>query len=142
MAQQLCTTCGKRLAHPLCEGRCAECWLDASKRRLDQIAQREVKMDDERERIGLGLEPTPPVPHAFIQWKGTNVCADLWCICGAQGHIDDEFMYFVRCIACGRVYRVGCHVTLYEVTHPAGLAQVGVQTTPSIDFGDVEVTHS
>lgn len=36
-------------------------------------------------------------PFGWIQWKGTNVCIDLHCECGAHGHVDAEFLYFVRC---------------------------------------------
>lgn len=51
-------------------------------------------------------------PHAFIQWKGTSVCADIWCGCGEHGHVDDDFMYYVRCPKCGATYEVGCHMPL------------------------------
>ncbi len=53
-------------------------------------------------------------PHAWIQWKGTDVCADIHCACGAFGHIDGQFMYFVKCDKCGRIYEVNGHVQLIE----------------------------
>ena len=51
-------------------------------------------------------------PHAWIQWKGTNVCADIHCECGAMTHLDDEFAYSVRCVVCNRLYGMDPHVTL------------------------------
>lgn len=43
-------------------------------------------------------------PGAFIQWKGTDACLDLYCVCGSQDHFDGFFAYRWRCGACGRVY--------------------------------------
>ena len=54
----------------------------------------------------------PDGPRAFIQWKGTDVCADLLCECGARGHFDGTFMYHVKCALCCRVYDVGFYVEL------------------------------
>lgn len=45
-------------------------------------------------------------PHAFIQWKNTNVCFDFICDCGEQSHYDGWFAYKVRCVACGTVYEM------------------------------------
>lgn len=53
--------------------------------------------------------------HGWIQWKGTSVCIDLYCICGAHGHIDEEFFYHYKCLACGRKYAVGANVALIEL---------------------------
>ena len=58
-------------------------------------------------------------PHAWIQWKGTNVCADIHCSCGYHSHIDVDFMYFVRCPSCKKVWEVGTHIALYEPSNPA-----------------------
>ena len=41
-------------------------------------------------------------PHVWVQYKGTHLCADFHCVCGAQGHIDDGFAYAVQCGACGQ----------------------------------------
>ena len=38
-----------------------------------------------------------PAPYAFIQWKGTNVCMDCFCVCGEDMHIDSSFAYAVMC---------------------------------------------
>ena len=53
-------------------------------------------------------------PHAWIQWKGTDVCADIHCSCGAHSHFDGDFMYFIRCPACRKVWEVGTHISLHE----------------------------
>ncbi len=58
---------------------------------------------------------TPPDPHAFIQWKGTDVCMDFWCKCGAQGHFDGDFAYTVKCGKCGTVYEMPCYAYPREV---------------------------
>jgi hypothetical protein len=44
--------------------------------------------------------------NVFVQWKGTNVCLDLHCVCGYHGHLDGDFAYYLRCGECGRVYRM------------------------------------
>lgn len=48
-----------------------------------------------------------------IQWKGTDVCMDVDCVCGHHGHIDTEFLYFYRCPKCDQVFVVGTTVRLY-----------------------------
>lgn len=55
-------------------------------------------------------------PMAFIQYKGTELCADFHCKCGVRGHLDGDFIYFVRCKSCGTSYEVGSFVRLYELT--------------------------
>ena len=57
-------------------------------------------------------------PHGWIQWKGTDVCMDVYCKCGHLGHIDDEFAYFYRCPECGKVYEIDGHVKLFEIKNP------------------------
>jgi hypothetical protein len=54
-------------------------------------------------------------PHGWIQWKGTNVCMDIHCSCGESTHIDAEFLYHVKCGACGRVYECDGHITLHPL---------------------------
>lgn len=51
----------------------------------------------------------------FIQWKGTTVCLDFHCVCGAHGHLDDSFAYFVECPACGQQYEMGTQVIARKV---------------------------
>jgi len=56
-------------------------------------------------------------PHAWIQWKGTDVCMDVRCACGRSLHLDASFTYFIECphADCRRVYKVGAYVPLQEV---------------------------
>jgi hypothetical protein len=51
-----------------------------------------------------------PLPYAFIQWKGTDVCMDFYCDCGADHHIDGHFVYAVKCHACGAVWEMPSHI--------------------------------
>ncbi len=60
----------------------------------------------------LGL----PVPFGRIQWKGTDVCMDVYCVCGASSHIDTDFFYFFTCWACKQNFAVGEMVTLIPLT--------------------------
>ncbi len=60
-------------------------------------------------------EKFPPLPHAFVQWKGTDVCMDVRCICGDSFHIDSDFAYFLKCQACGRILETSYHIQLREV---------------------------
>lgn len=46
---------------------------------------------------------TTPRP-TFIQWKGTDVCIDLYCPkCGRHNHFDGFFAHYVRCAGCRAV---------------------------------------
>lgn len=54
-------------------------------------------------------------PHIWVQWKNTELCADVHCACGHHSHIDANFAYALRCPECGQVYVVGTHVTLYPI---------------------------
>lgn len=51
-------------------------------------------------------------PHGWIQWKGTNVCVDLHCVCGTLGHVDGDFVYQVKCNDCGQHYAMGMNIVL------------------------------
>lgn len=48
--------------------------------------------------------------HAFIQWKGTDVCMDFRCDCGTEGHIDGYFVHTVKCQGCGTVWQMPHHL--------------------------------
>ena len=43
--------------------------------------------------------------HGFIKRKGTDICLDFHCECGADGHFHGDFAYALRCAECGRVCR-------------------------------------
>jgi hypothetical protein len=49
-------------------------------------------------------------PSAFIQWKGTDVCMDFHCECGADCHFDGDFAYTVKCPHCSTVWEMPHHV--------------------------------
>lgn len=45
-------------------------------------------------------------PSTFIQWKGTDVCMDFYCECGAHCHFDGDFAYTVKCPHCETIYEM------------------------------------
>lgn len=49
-------------------------------------------------------------PYAFIQWKGTHVCMDFHCTCGAALHFDGDFAYTVKCPHCYAAWEMPCFV--------------------------------
>ena len=60
---------------------------------------------------------TPGIdPHGWIQWKGTDVCIDIHCTCGELSHFDGDFMYYIECPNCGKVYEANSHIELIHVT--------------------------
>ncbi len=73
----------------------------------------------------MELERELPSPYASIQWKGTDVCMDVYCDCGAMYHIDGDFVYFVHCGACGRTFYTGRYIRLIEMATHQGEAHTG-----------------
>jgi hypothetical protein len=75
-----------------------------------------------------------------IQWKGTSVCMDVHCACGANCHVDAEFAYYYRCPACKKTFAVGQTIRLIELSE-AELAGLEVDecsvVAPSIDEADL-----
>lgn len=71
--------------------------------------------DGRNEFPSLEDNPFAGQPSGWVQWKGTNVCMDVHCACGAHTHIDAEFCYHIKCSACGQVYEVGGNVKLYPL---------------------------
>jgi hypothetical protein len=53
--------------------------------------------------------------NAFIQYKGTDLCADIYCDCGTHLHVDAYFAYAVECGACGAIWELPQHVTMTKV---------------------------
>jgi hypothetical protein len=53
-------------------------------------------------------------PNGHIQWKGTEVCMDLYCSCGKDSHIDASFAYHFRC-SCGKLWAISPYVKLVEI---------------------------
>lgn len=54
-------------------------------------------------------------PHAWIQWKGTDVCMDIHCVCGADLHLDADFTYHIKCPYCNQVYECDGHIRLHKL---------------------------
>ena len=54
-------------------------------------------------------------PHAWTQWKGTNICMDVHCKCGYHSHLDASFAYHIKCFKCGTVYLCNGHIELIEL---------------------------
>ena len=57
-------------------------------------------------------------PSGFLQWKGTDVCMDCYCICGEQFHIDSDFTYYVKCPYCGSVYSCNPNIEFIKILNP------------------------
>jgi len=55
--------------------------------------------------------------HGWIQFKGTNLCMDVYCKkCGHHSHIDATFAYYVQCPKCQSIYELNGHIQLIDVT--------------------------
>lgn len=67
----------------------------------------EQAIKEAREEIPFG-EPL----STYIQWKGTDLCMDWYCIHGHQNHFDGDFAYTVTCEKCSEVYELGESVSL------------------------------
>ena len=63
-------------------------------------------------------------PDAFIQWKGTDACLDLYCTCGEQFHFDGYFAYELTCGNCGQTYELPNTFRLNPVEPSRGLTLV------------------
>jgi hypothetical protein len=62
-------------------------------------------------------QTVPPLPHAWIQWKGTDVCMGVDCLCGKHFHIDANFAYYVKCPYCQVVYFCNGYIELIKMEH-------------------------
>jgi hypothetical protein len=56
------------------------------------------------------VKPVESEVEMFIQWKGTDLCMDFWCQCGASCHFDGDFAYAVQCPHCRAIYELGTQV--------------------------------
>jgi hypothetical protein len=79
----------------------------------NQSLREELK---DRERPARYAPDYTPIEgtYVFLQWKGTDVCLDFHCVCGADGHFDGYFAYALRCAECGRVWSLPHSVALVE----------------------------
>jgi len=46
-------------------------------------------------------------PNVSINWKESDVCLSITCICGEEEHFDGEFLRYYKCSACGKCYEAG-----------------------------------
>jgi len=58
----------------------------------------------------------PGDPHGWVQWKGTDACIDIHCECGQMSHVDGDFLYYVRCPHCKRVFFLNGHIEMIHMT--------------------------
>lgn len=89
-----------------------------------------------KEREGLEKD----APHGWIQWKGTNVCMDIHCKCGAHLHVDREFFYSFTCGSCQTIYAVGATVRLVELTEPKYIEEATSSAAHTVVFDDHKPT--
>ena len=75
--------------------------------------------------------------RVFVQWKGTNVCLDFWCACGAQIHHDGEFAYHLVCPYCSASWDMPCDFHLRRST-----GQNVQQPDTGYDAGSGRAPHS
>jgi len=76
------------------------------------MSHKKAKDQDEAWKI---QETYTGKPHGWIQWKGTDVCMDFHCKCGNHSHIDDDFVYNIKCPKCGTVYMCNGHIEMIEL---------------------------
>lgn len=56
------------------------------------------------------IEDPQEDPYVFVQWKGTDVCMDFYCECGAHCHFDGYFAYIVQCPHCSTKWEMPAFV--------------------------------
>lgn len=65
---------------------------------------------------GSSRQVRPDGPTLHVQWKGTELCADIRCVCGYSNHVDPMVYYYLRCANCDRVFLLNAWVALIELT--------------------------
>lgn len=63
----------------------------------------------------LPKDAVPLATHGALQWKGTEACIDIWCVCGKRSHYDGGFLYNWRCAGCNRVYAMDPGIDMTEI---------------------------
>jgi hypothetical protein len=54
---------------------------------------------------------------AFLQWKGTDACLDLYCACGSQRHFDGFSARQLTCGNCGQTWELP-HMLMLRAATP------------------------
>ncbi len=68
------------------------------------------------DQVYKARDPKPKGTSGWIQWKGTDVCMDIHCVCGYHSHVDTDFFYNFRCPQCKQAYAVGQNISLIPLT--------------------------
>lgn len=71
---------------------------------------------------------------ADIQWKGTDVCMDFTCGCGASDHIDGFFVCAVKCPKCDTLWVMP--ITLHPVRAGDETDQYWRENASVLDVGE------
>lgn len=88
------------------------------------LKRKEKRKDkSDRERFP-SLFKKRKLPYGWIQWKGTSVCMDVHCQCGYHGHIDADFLYYIKCSKCGQIYECDGHIDLISLDFDPGEVQI------------------
>lgn len=87
---------------------------------IKNLFKRKHKVAETPEKAFKIQEKYSGMPHGWVQWKGTDVCMDVRCKCGAFGHIDADFAYNVKCIECGTIYTCSGFIEFIEVKEANG----------------------
>lgn len=56
-------------------------------------------------------------PEAFLQYKNTDACIDLYCTCGEQFHFDGYFANELTCGHCGQTWELP-HMLRIQAVEP------------------------
>jgi hypothetical protein len=70
------------------------------------------------------IQTTYDDPHGWIQWKGTEVCMDFYCVCGYHSHIDAYFTYVIQCPDCGKMFMMNGNIQAIEIDTTDGYSVV------------------
>ena len=78
------------------------------------------KYEEDSKKRWPSLQVEHDVPYGWIQWKGTDVCIDIWCKCGAVMHFDGSFMYYVQCLYCHQIWEMDGHIQMHPMSFDPG----------------------
>ena len=56
--------------------------------------------------------PIDGISYGYIHWNGSDICVDLCCQCGYEGHYDGDYFRYYECPQCHTKYAVGQRVKL------------------------------
>ena len=54
--------------------------------------------------------------EVFLQYKGTDICLDFYCTCGAQGHFDGFFAHRLKCPKCNQEWVMPHNLVAHKPT--------------------------